>query len=469
VATPLLALWLPLAATPAPSARLAFAPVCYGGRVAVDRVEVGHLPVAPVEVAPGFHIVEIMCAGRPRWMELVFVTAGEAREVRAEVARPPVPSGAPEGAAGGGAPAEAPPRFEVTGRAGVDARSGPAADDDAVAVTQSWALAYGAARPGGWRATFMPAARHGVAGARDGTRWQVQELRLRSDRLAGFAVGGGRFTEVAPGEAPERVDGGRLDWTRGAWTLAATGLRTADGDDADAVVSGAYRGREAFAEARAAAGTRGARCAATAGVGGLEGWHAAAQGALDGADPTWARLDFGHVGAILAADLGAQWRPDTLDEAPWMLVAPGALFVEPAGPVLSARLAARTASTRVTLDGRGGPGGHRVEGRAFVMGARLEPFVDAASVRTTGPGRIDRWDRLGAGLVARPGSRWRLDLRLGPDRVVGTTLWSAAVGGGFALDPSVWLRASVATAPRRPEGAGDAGRAAVAFVGLEVW
>lgn len=468
--TPLLALWLPLAAMPGPPspARLAFAPVCYGGRVAVDRADAGHLPLAPVEVEPGFHVVEVMCPGRARWMGLVFVTSGESREIRAEIAEKPAVTAGP-GPAGGAEPADAPPRFEVSGRAGVDARSGPGAADDAVAVTQSWALAYGSARRDGWRATFVPSARHGVAGARDGTRWQVAELRLRSDRYAGLAVGGGRFTEVAPGEAPARVDGGRVDWARGPWALAATGLRAAEGDDADAVFSGAHRGRAGFAEVRAAAGTRGARCAATAGLGGLDGWHGVAQGALDGARPTWAQVGLGYADDAFDAEVGAQWRPDALDETPWMLDAPGALLRAPEGPLLTGRVVIRNRSTRLALEGRGGPAGRRLEARATTGGARLAPFVDAASSATTGPGAIERWDRLGAGLEARPADRWRLDLRAGPDRVGATTLWSASAGAGFALDPAVWLRATAASGPRSPEGPTEPGRAAVGFIGLEVW
>jgi hypothetical protein len=357
----------------------------------------------------------------------------------------------------------------VSGRAGVDARSGPGAADDAVAVTQSWALAYGAARRDGWRASFVPAARHGVAGAGDGTRWQVAELRLRSDRYGGFAVGGGRFTEVAPGEAPARVDGGRVDWARGPWTLAATGLRTAEGEDADAVISGTHRGREGFAEVRASAGTRGARCAVTAGLGGFEGWHGAAQAALDGVEPTWAQVGLGYAGAAFDADLGAQWRPDALDEAPWMLDAPGALLRAPEGPMVTARLAARSRSSRATLDGGAGTAGHRIEARVTATGARFEPFVDAASVGTTAPEGVERWDRFGAGFGARPADRWRLEMRAGPDRVGETSLWAASALAGFALDPAVWLRASVATGPGHPGGDAEAGRAAVAFVGLEVW
>jgi hypothetical protein len=478
VPTLLLALWLPLVAMSAPSpARLAFAPVCHGGRVAVDRLDVGHLPISPVSVAPGFHVVEVMCPGRSRWLRLVFVDAGEVRELRAEIAPRPSPvvtdAEGPPGAA-----VDSPPRFEISGRVGLDARSGPGAADDAASVTQSWALAYGSARRDGWRASFVPSARHGLTAANAGTQWQVHELRLRSDRHAGWALGGGRFTDVVPGEAPERVDGGRVDWSRGAWRVAVTGQRTAEGDDTDGVLVGGFSGQTAWAEARATAGTRGARCAATAGVGGLEGWHGSAQGAIDGDEAVWARAGAGHVGESVDAEVGGQWRPDALDDTVWLLDAPGGLLVAPEGLMVAARLVARDGPTRVEVDGRAGPAGHRLAGRASVAHARVTPFVDAASVSTAGARGLRRWDRLGGGIDARPGTRWRIDVRLGPDRLVATvgdglqrarTLWSGSARAGFALDPAVWLRASVTTGPRNPQDDVGPGRAAVGFIGLEVW
>lgn len=211
---------LALLGTPPASGVLEVRSPDYGATVAVDRVPVGLVPVKPLPVAAGFHLVEVLLRGRPTWARLVYVAPGARLVLPVQLAPAPrVVAPAP----GEAAPPPA-PRFSVEARVAAEAAGTGAADETAaLAVTQRWRVA---GRNLGHptlsaavdvRATDLLAGqRFDLLQAAHGARRRVvAPHEARADwRPAGgeLWLSGGRLLETAPGGWPLFLDGAWARW-----------------------------------------------------------------------------------------------------------------------------------------------------------------------------------------------------------------------------------------------------------------
>lgn len=135
---PLLLLALALAGG-APTATLHVTGPDYGVEVAIDRRPAGRLPLDPVPVAPGLHLVELLRGGEVVWSRVVFVDPGATVEVAVVLERSAQPSPT-LGQLKHGTPAgpDPPTRYRLTGRLMLEsAAAGDAWDLD---IAQRWRL-----------------------------------------------------------------------------------------------------------------------------------------------------------------------------------------------------------------------------------------------------------------------------------------------------------------------------------------
>ena len=511
--------------TPDAQALLVVESVCFGGRVAVDRRDVARLPMAPVTLGAGFHLVEVLCPGRARWSRLVFLPANVTTRLAATPREDP--------ASGRGAPRPADPaseheaprpedppapdtttRFELSGRAGLAARLGASPENGrATALEQSWALEYGAPDEDAWRATFRPRARHGVTGPDRTTTWAVDELRLRTDRWGGVAVAAGRWQGVFPGRLAETREGALVDLRAGPWHAAATGAWALERETPLGGLSGGFSSPEAVGGAQFEVGDDGLRAAISAGGPVGNPWRWFVQAANSGASPHSVQGLVAHASddSRLRLQMHGQWRAAALGAGQFLLTSPRAMLADLEGAQVTA-----TASVRVPQAERPPLEGH-VEGAAgqtgwWIGGSLGRGFSPPEGVRgrtwrsavavdylwrpedaSSRTHRIQTWSRLNAVVEGQPATRWRCALRTGPERLVfsgapgagGVDAGALGLAGGqvpdalqffggratagFALDPGVWLRAEVGHGALDPAMTPNRGRATTAFVGLELW
>lgn len=205
----LLLVWLRAGPVAAADGRLVVRAPQYGLTVAVDRQPVGRTPLAPIAVAPGFHLVEVLRGGRAIWARLVFVTGGAALvldvTLPAAVA-PPAAATPPTG--------PSPPRIDlVADVALIAARLG---GEDDLDLRQDWRLegarlvgpdVDGAVRIAAW--TDVDGEDAALASThRPGTEMAVEEAWLGyGGRRA--RVEAGRLLLAGPGGVPLVTDGGR--------------------------------------------------------------------------------------------------------------------------------------------------------------------------------------------------------------------------------------------------------------------
>lgn len=111
----------------------------YGAEVALDRRPVGRLPLDPIPVAPGLHLVELLRGGRTVWSRVVYVAPDRTVRLTVELA----PAAGPSPTLGDlkratPAPRGPPTRYLLTGRIAAEAAAaGDAWDLD---LAQRWRL-----------------------------------------------------------------------------------------------------------------------------------------------------------------------------------------------------------------------------------------------------------------------------------------------------------------------------------------
>lgn len=222
---------LALLAAPPPEGVLAVTGLDYGAEVVVDRRPVGHIPLDPVAVAAGLHLIEVLRDGRPVWSRVVFVPPGGV--VQVTVALPPRPGGGRtlgELRSGRVEPRAPPARYRLSGSAAVEGGAvGSRWDLD---VAQRWRL--DADGPAGISAAVEvqavgdlaggdPALLRAVHRASDAPiRVDEARLRWRGEALDARV---GRLIEPGPGGRLFALDGGRLDGRWGALRVHARGGR----------------------------------------------------------------------------------------------------------------------------------------------------------------------------------------------------------------------------------------------------
>ncbi len=208
----------------------------YGATVIVDRQPVGRVPLDPLELPAGLHLVELRQSGETRWSQVVYVPPARTVELDAtwaSAATPAASSSAP--------PAQRPPSYTLEASAGVElAHLGDATDLDLV---HAWRVE---GRRLGWRglsAVVDVRGRADVAGdaalpggetllverttdgANPGLRLDEARLRAKHD---GATVDGGRMLALAPGRRLYVLDGIRARGDLGDWEVrAAAGARAA--------------------------------------------------------------------------------------------------------------------------------------------------------------------------------------------------------------------------------------------------
>jgi hypothetical protein len=102
----------------APTGHLVVHTPHYGAVVLVDRQPRGTVPVEPIELPVGLHLVEATSPGRPRWQQLVWVPAAGAITVRIRWVEAPQQAALPH-ATHAVTPAPEPTRVQLAGRIGL--------------------------------------------------------------------------------------------------------------------------------------------------------------------------------------------------------------------------------------------------------------------------------------------------------------------------------------------------------------
>jgi hypothetical protein len=365
VATPLaLPLWLAVAAAgpsfaaggpvPETHGRIEVQASCYGGLVAVDRQDRGHVPTGPMAVLPGFHVVELTCPGAKRTLRLVYVSLGETLVLEAQVS----PGEAERGP--GGRVDRAPkaatvdddaPVLHLAGRADLAAVVDGDAGLDRLAVSQFWRARYGPRGENAYSVAGQVDARHPVDGAarrRETGSARVAALEVASPRSGGLRGRLGRRVLHMPYRDPARLDGGGVDLERGPLRL-----EVAAGFDADSEP----RGRLGTAMTSAGAmvsltGEKSRQSGAAAlvaesprlGGWGLDGRATASE---TGADGGMLRLAFD--GASFDASVSAAWRQRDAVVGPRLLAVNRALVETSAGGVGEVALLWRSGAVRSHL------------------------------------------------------------------------------------------------------------------------
>ncbi|MCB9522272.1 MAG: hypothetical protein H6702_02700 [Myxococcales bacterium] len=228
--TPLLPLLAALSA-PAPG-RLVVRSPHFGALVLVDRAPVGRVPLAPLPLSVGFHLVEATAPGRPRWGRLVFVVPGRDLAVDIQwLGDPPAARRVPSSA-----PARE-PAPEPTVRLRADAQVaaawiGAAHDTD---LRLGWRLDGDRLGGGPWSGAVAGRALNDLVGPdRLWRRVQpAQETALRLDEAwlawaaGGARVAAGRLLRSGPGGVAYQVDGAALTQAIGPAGLFLAGGRRA--------------------------------------------------------------------------------------------------------------------------------------------------------------------------------------------------------------------------------------------------
>ncbi len=412
---------------------------CYGGLVAVDRRDVGHVPLGPVAVSPGFHLVEIGCRGAPRAVRLVYVAPGATETVTfpaAVVPRPAVPPEPPSPAPRGRTDE---PAFALVGQAALAAETTRPPTPDRLAVEQVWFGRYGPPGEAAWWVASRLDARHpvdGTGGTSARERWAVRSLEGATGRSGGWRGRAGRRVRVMAWRTPGHLDGAGVEVRRGPFAAdAAAGL-----DDAGALV--ARLGVSAGGHDAPSAGPvldvvgeagRRRRAASVVATGPRwSGWtlDGAATAAEAGAEGGRLRLTVeGALGTVAAA---GQWRRRPGAARTSTLPPLAALSEASDGPGGELRLDARAHRLRLAIIGvSGGFGG----GASATSTAKFGSLVAGASVDGLwGAGPLpDRRRLLAVGRIGRV-EGWHLGLGVGPELV----RWPDGVGSaGLALSTTV--------------------------------
>jgi len=456
---------------------------CYGGLVAVDRQDRGHVPTGPIVVSSGFHVVELTCPGEKRTLRLVYVSPGETLALEAGAAPPggerdrgPLPrvERAPRETPG----SEDAPVLHLAGRADVGAAVGGDGVLDRLAVSQIWRARYGPRSETAASVALQVDARHPIDGAArrpESATARIAALEVASPRSGGLRGRVGRRVLQMPFRSPGRLDGGGVDLDRGPVRLEVAAGFDAESEPRGRVgTSMTARGatlsltgeltRESGAVALVADSPR-------LGGWGLDGRATASEAGADGGT---LRLDFD--GATLDGSVSAAWRKRETPVGPRLLPANRELIETSAGGIGEIAILWRTSTVRSRLTA--------AVGELGVCG-------DVAWLAHLGPLRAGVSAEALAGSAALPDRRRLLStvehghfeglgvtLRLGPERVVypdgGRRAGLSArveVRVPVGRDASVTLGVEHgATDVRRPVGGQPmaAGSATVAAIGLEL-
>ena len=199
----------------------------YGASVLVDRQPVGRVPLKPLELPAGLHLVELRAGSETRWTRLVYVAPGSVVVVDARW------QGEVATAADGEALQERKgPTYAVQGQVGVEAATlGDGADIDAV---------FGARVDGEGVLTEAVDAELSVRGRGDVSGAPVlvggqtadlvddavrlETATLRADPGA-WRLSGGRMYALGPGVRAFTLDGGRAAYLSDGLRLRASGGR----------------------------------------------------------------------------------------------------------------------------------------------------------------------------------------------------------------------------------------------------
>ncbi len=203
----------------------------YGVEVAIDRRPAGRLPLDPIAVPAGLHLVELLRRGQVVWSRVVFVEAGATVELAVALERTGQPSPTlGELRRGTPAPVEPPPRYRLGGRLAFEgAAAGDAWDLDLV---QRWRLEADPEGP------FSAAAEARAVGDLAGSGPELWRAVHRTDDdpilvEVLWLRARGEHIDARVGRQPLRgpmgrailLDGARVGATSGPWALAGHGGR----------------------------------------------------------------------------------------------------------------------------------------------------------------------------------------------------------------------------------------------------
>jgi hypothetical protein len=386
------------AASVPPGSTLTVQSTCYGGVVAVDRLDIGHVPAPPFGASPGFHVVEVTCPQRARQMRLVYLPPDGHITLSFADGRPTNADRSPGHAASptptGSNRQDAPPTSgedaslaTLIGRSALTTVFLDTHQPERLAVEHAWALRYGP--PGDGRAWIAARfdARHPVEGATTTAEPSIAHLRVfevASPRADGWRGRIGRRARHMPFTVAGHLDGGGVDFTVGSLSLDAA--------------AGFDEGTQALGRVGLAATAGNAGVALTAEVRREEtmvalvgdtpriaGWGLDARVTAAPNTPRGAAARLSFDGAGLDAELDGQWQRTYEAVRPALLPVNGALMAAAAGG--AARLAATWTppGLRSRLSAAFGSFGATGSADALARWSSVRAGVDAEVLDGAGP------------------------------------------------------------------------------------